>query len=265
MADEKPHICVVMLGHVDSGKSTIAGHLLYQCGMVEKKTLDKYEREAEELLGRGAGPSRKYAWVLDALRAERERGLTMDIKLWQFASPARSFTLIDAPGSRDFIKNAITGASQADAAVLVVDAARGAFEAGMARAGQTREHATIAGALGVKHLVVAVNKVDACEGGDAERRYEEIKREVGGYLKKVGYKPSRVAYVPVAGLRGDNLRERSDALAWHAGSTLLEALDGLAPPKRRVEAAAALRIPIQDVYKVRPSRPMSACLLPCRH
>lgn len=244
MANDKPHVSLVVIGHVDAGKSTTAGHLLYQCGMVEKKVIEKYEREAEELVGR---PSCKFAWVLDSLRAERERGVTMDITLWKFDSPQRSFTVIDAPGHRDFVKNTITGVSQADAAVLVVDASRGAFEAGMARSGQTREHALLAFALGVKQVVVAVNKMD--DEHYSERRYEEIKGEVGSHLKKVGFKTSKVAFVPISGLRGANLRERSDAMPWYAGPTLLEALDDVAPPKRPAPNKA-LRIPIQDVYKI---------------
>ena len=150
----KDLISLVVIGHNNSGKSTTTGHLIYKCGGVDKKTIDKYERECNEL----GKPSHKYAWVLDNLKAERERGITIDITLWKFQSKKYDFTVIDTPGHRDFIKNMITGTSQADIAVMVVDAVN--FEAGISREGQTREHALLAYTLGVKQMVVVVNKMD---------------------------------------------------------------------------------------------------------
>merc|ERR1711959_217245 len=157
--EEKTHINVVVIGHVDSGKSTTTGHLIYQCGGIDKRTIEKFEKEAAEL-GKG---SFKYAWVLDKLKAERERGITIDIALWKFESSKYYFTIIDAPGHRDFIKNMITGTSQADLAVLIVAAGVGEFEAGISKNGQTREHALLAYTLGVKQLIVGINKMDSTE------------------------------------------------------------------------------------------------------
>ncbi|KAL7531917.1 hypothetical protein ACHAWF_003963 [Thalassiosira exigua] len=240
--NDKAHISLVVIGHVNAGKSTTTGHLIYKCGGVDKKTIDKYEREANEL----GKSSLKYAWVLDNLKAERERGITIDITLWKFQSPNRDFTVIDAPGHRDFIKNMITGTSQADVAVLVVDASHGEFEVGISREGQTREHALLAYTLGVKQMIVAVNKMD--DINFSERRYEDIKSEVANYLKKVGFKPAKVQFVPISGIQGDGLTEKSTNMPWYSGPTLLDALDKVTPPKRLVDKP--LRIPIQDVYKI---------------
>lgn len=244
MAKDKTHVSLVVIGHVDAGKSTTTGHLIYKCGGVDKKTIDKYEREATEL----GKSSFKYAWVLDNLKAERERGITIDITLWKFQSQKYDFTVIDAPGHRDFIKNMITGTSQADVAVMVVDASQGGFEAGISREGQTREHALLAYTLGVKQMIVAVNKMDDKTVNFSEKRYEDIKSEVASYLKKVGYKPAKVAFVPISGWEGDNMTEKSANMSWYSGPTLLDALDNVTPPKRPVDKS--LRVPIQDVYKI---------------
>jgi elongation factor 1-alpha len=243
--NDRPHVSLVVIGHVDAGKSTTTGHLIYKCGGIDAKTIDKYERESSIL---GHPPSTKFAWVLDGLKAERERGMTIDITLWKFRSTRYNFTIIDSPGHRDFIKNMITGTSQADAALLVVDATIGRFEAGMGRGGQTREHALLAYTLGAKQLVVAVNKMDDGSVKYGEGRYADVRDEVANYLKKVGYMPAKIAFVPISGWRGDNIAERSDEMTWYAGPTLLEALDGLSPPKRPV--GLPLRIPVQDVYKI---------------
>jgi len=188
----------------------------------------------------------KYAWVLDNLKAERERGITIDIALWKFESPKFSFTVIDAPGHRDFIKNMITGTSQADVAVLVIDSAPGGFEGGWAAEGQTREHALLAFTLGVKQMIVALNKMDSCQY--SESRYNDIKEEVSQYLKKVGYKPAKIAFVPISGWVGDNMIEKSDNMPWYKGPCLLDALDNVSPPKRPTDKP--LRLPLQDVYKI---------------
>jgi len=244
MGKEKTHINIVVIGHVDSGKSTTTGHLIYKCGGIDKRTIEKFEKEAKEL-GKG---SFKYAWVLDKLKAERERGITIDIALWKFESTKYYCTIIDAPGHRDFIKNMITGTSQADCAVLVIAAGQGEFEAGISKTGQTREHALLAYTLGVKQLIVLVNKMDDKSVNWAESRYLEIKTEVSSFIKKIGYDPEKVSFVPISGWHGDNMLEKSTNLAWYKGPTLLEALDNLFPPKRPSEKP--LRLPLQDVYKI---------------
>jgi len=244
MGKDKTHINIVVIGHVDSGKSTTTGHLIYKCGGIDKRTIEKFEKEAQEM-GKG---SFKYAWVLDKLKAERERGITIDISLWKFESPKYYITIIDAPGHRDFIKNMITGTSQADCAVLVIASGQGEFEAGISKNGQTREHALLAFTLGVKQMIVAVNKMDDKTVNYGKDRYEEIKKEVSAYLKKVGYNPEKVLFVPISGWTGDNMLEKSPNLPWYNGPTLLEALDTIEPPKRPTDKP--LRLPLQDVYKI---------------
>jgi elongation factor 1-alpha len=244
MGKEKVHINIVVIGHVDSGKSTTTGHLIYKCGGIDKRTIEKFEKDAADM----GKSSFKYAWVLDKLKAERERGITIDISLWKFESPKYYITIIDAPGHRDFIKNMITGTSQADCAVLVVAAGQGEFEAGISKNGQTREHALLAFTLGVKQLIVAVNKMDDKSVNYSQDRYEEIKKEVSGFIKKIGYNPEKVNFVPISGWNGDNMIEKSPNMAWYKGPTLLESLDLISEPKRPTEKP--LRIPLQDVYKI---------------
>jgi len=248
------HINVVVIGHVDSGKSTTTGHLIYKCGGNDKRTIEKFEKEAAEL-GKG---SFKYAWVLDKLKAERERGITIDIALWKFETPKYYVTVIDAPGHRDFIKNMITGTSQADCAVLIIAAGTGEFEAGISKDGQTREHALLAYTLGVKQLIVAINKMDTTKW--SESRYQEIIKETSSFIKKVGYNPKTVAFVPISGFNGDNMIDVSTNCPWYkgweketkagksTGKTLLEAIDAIDPPSRPTDKP--LRLPLQDVYKI---------------
>lgn len=188
----------------------------------------------------------KFAFLMDKLKMERERGITIDISLFKFETPHRTFTIIDAPGHRDFIKNMITGTSQADCAMLVVSAAKGEFEAGISKQGQTREHALLAYTLGVKQLIVAINKMDSVEY--SEDRYNEIKTEVSSFLKKIGYNPNNVPFIPLSGWTGENLTEKSANLPWWKGATLVQTLDALPDPVRPVDKP--LRIPIQDVYKI---------------
>jgi len=257
---EKTHVNIVVIGHVDSGKSTSTGHMIYKCGGIDKRTIEKFEKEAQEM-GKG---SFKYAWVLDKLKAERERGITIDIALWKFETQNFMVTIIDAPGHRDFIKNMITGTSQADCGVLIVAAGTGEFEAGISKNGQTREHALLAFTLGVKQLIIGVNKMDSTEPPYSEARFSEIKKEVQGYIKKIGYKPEEVPFVPISGWHGDNMIEPSSNMGWYKGwdkkakmegkekewkgKTLLEALDAIVPPARPTDKA--LRLPLQDVYKI---------------
>jgi len=244
MGKEKIHVNLVVIGHVDAGKSTSTGHLIYKCGGIDKRTIEKFEKEAAEL----GKSSFKYAWVLDKLKAERERGITIDISLWKFESTKYHFTIIDAPGHRDFIKNMITGTSQADVALLMIASPQGEFEAGIAKEGQTREHALLAFTLGVKQMIVCVNKMDEKTVNFSEERFNEIKKELEGYLKKVGYNPAKVPFVPISGWNGDNMLEKSPNLTWFKGPTLLEALDAIIPPKRPIDKP--LRLPLQDVYKI---------------
>ncbi|KAM5535421.1 hypothetical protein V8D89_010943 [Ganoderma adspersum] len=254
MGKEKLHVNVVVIGHVDSGKSTTTGHLIYKCGGIDKRTIEKFEKEAAEL-GKG---SFKYAWVLDKLKAERERGITIDIALWKFETPKFMVTVIDAPGHRDFIKNMITGTSQADCAILIIAAGTGEFEAGISKDGQTREHALLAFTLGVRQLIVAVNKMDTTKW--SEDRFNEIIKETSTFIKKVGYNPKAVAFVPISGWHGDNMLEESSNMPWYKGwtketkggvvkgKTLLDAIDAIEPPVRPSDKP--LRLPLQDVYKI---------------
>ena len=244
MGKVKEHVNLVVIGHVDAGKSTTTGHLIYKCGGIDKRTIEKFEKEAADL-GKG---SFKYAWVLDKLQAERERGITIDIALWKFESPKFNFTVIDAPGHRDFIKNMITGTSQADVAILVVDSSTGGFEAGIAKDGQTREHALLAYTLGIQQIIVAVNKMDDKTTMYSQTRFNEIETEVSGYLAKVGFKPKKIKFVPISGWVGDNMIEKSSNMPWYKGPCLLEALDEIKPPNRPVDKP--LRLPLQDVYKI---------------
>ncbi|KAF7074964.1 hypothetical protein CFC21_079768 [Triticum aestivum] len=244
MGKEKTHINIVVIGHVDSGKSTTTGHLIYKLGGIDKRVIERFEKEAAEMNKR----SFKYAWVLDKLKAERERGITIDIALWKFETTKYYCTVIDAPGHRDFIKNMITGTSQADCAVLIIDSTTGGFEAGISKDGQTREHALLAFTLGVKQMICCCNKMDATTPKYSKARYEEIVKEVSSYLKKVGYNPDKVPFVPISGFEGDNMIERSTNLDWYKGPTLLEALDQINEPKRPSDKP--LRLPLQDVYKI---------------
>ena len=244
MGKDKVHMNLVVVGHVDAGKSTATGHLIYKCGGIDKRTIEKFEKEAAQM----GKASFKYAWVLDRLKAERERGITIDIALWKFESPKSVFTIIDAPGHRDFIKNMITGTSQADAAILMVDSTQGGFEAGISKNGQTREHALLAFTLGVKQMVVCCNKMDEATVQYSQDRYNEIVKEVGTYLKKVGYNLDKVQFIPISGWSGCNMIEKSEKMPWYKGPTLLDALDMLDQPVRLVDKP--LRLPLQDVYKI---------------
>jgi elongation factor 1-alpha len=242
MSSKKPHLNLVIIGHVDHGKSTMTGHLLYLAGAVDQRTMDKYEEESTKI-GKG---SFKFAWALDKLKEERERGVTIDIAFFKFETQKQVYTIIDAPGHRDFVKNMITGTSQADAAVLVISAEKGGFEAGLSAQGQTREHALLAKTLGVNQLVVAVNKMDTVDY--SEERYKEIKDEIGGFLKGIGYKMDEVNFIPVSGIEGHNLKDDLGKTPFYKGPTLLAALDSFIPPDKPTDKP--LRLPIQDVYVI---------------
>jgi len=242
---DKPHINLIIIGHVDHGKSTSIGHLFYKAGAISEKKLKEFEAEAEAI-GKG---SFKYAWVLDKLKEERERGLTIDLAFYELETRKNVFTVIDAPGHRDFVKNMVTGASQADGAILMISAKRGEYEAGTNPGGQTREHAFLAKTLGVDQLVIAVNKMDDPSVDWSEQRFEEVKDGISRLLKMVGYDPSKISFVPTSGWTGDNLVEKSDKMPWYKGPSLLEVLDTFElPPK---PTGKPLRIPVQEVYTIR--------------
>lgn len=245
MGDRKPVINLVVVGHVDAGKSTLMGHLLYKLGGVTNKELHKMMKGAKE-----AGKSSfAYAWVLDQHTEERSRGVTMDVGTNFFQTTNRRFVLLDAPGHKDFIPNMITGAAQADAAVLVVPAKADEFEVAFSESGQTREHATLLRSLGVKRMVVAVNKMDLVEWNKA--RFKSIQETVAAFLKSAGFKSSNITYVPVSGLQGHNLVDGIASLGhqcrWYTGQTLVQALDALPEASRRIDKP--LRMCVSDVYK----------------
>lgn len=228
----KPNLNLVVVGHVDAGKSTLMGHLLYVLGQVSEKTMKKYQRDSDRL-GKG---SFAYAWVLDETEEERNRGITIDVALTQFETPHRKITLLDAPGHRDFVPNMISGASQADVAILVVDATKGEFETGFEYGGQTKEHSLLARGLGVSQMIVAVNKMDTVEF--SQERYNFIQAQLDEFLRSIGLQSSQIFYVPCSGLLGENLvQSTSEQLKhWYHGPTLLEQIGKISffGPRRRL-------------------------------
>ncbi len=241
---QKPHLNLVIIGHVDHGKSTMVGHILYRLGYFDQKTIQMIEEESKKM----GKESFKFAWLLDRMKEERERGVTISLSYMKFETKKYFFTIIDAPGHRDFVKNMITGASQADAAILVVSARKGEFEAGMSPEGQTREHALLARTMGINQLIVAINKMDAAEPPYSEKRYQEVKEILGKFLKSLGYNIEKIPFIPVSAWTGENLIERSPNMPWYTGPVLVEALDMLEVPSKPVDKP--LRIPIQDVYAI---------------
>ncbi|XP_072297969.1 HBS1-like protein isoform X1 [Eucyclogobius newberryi] len=240
----KPLLNLVVIGHVDAGKSTLMGHLLYLLGNVNKRTMHKYEQESKK----AGKASFAYAWVLDETGEERVRGVTMDVGMTKFETNSKVVTLMDAPGHKDFIPNMITGAAQADVAVMVVDASRGEFEAGFEAGGQTREHALLVRSLGVTQLAVAVNKMDQVNW--QKERFQDITAKLAHFLKQAGFKESDVFYVPTSGLSGENLTTRStvsELTAWYSGLSLLEQIDAFKAPQRSVDKP--FRLCVSDVFK----------------
>ncbi len=235
MGKEKPHINLVFVGHVDHGKSTTVGRILFDTENISEQALRKLKDKADEVGKSGF----EFAFVMDNLKEEQERGVTIDLAHKKFETDNYNFTIIDAPGHKDFIKNMITGASQADAGVLVVDANDGV-------SAQTKEHAYLCKVLGVEQLVVAVNKMDLKDY--SESRYKEVKDETTDLLKNIGFNPDEVPFVPIASLKGDNVVEKSDNLSWYDGSTLLNIMDNFDEPEKPIDLP--LRMPIQDVYNI---------------
>ncbi|MFQ5838292.1 MAG: translation elongation factor EF-1 subunit alpha [Thermoplasmata archaeon] len=233
----KPHLNMVFIGHVDHGKSTLIGRLLLDTGHIESHIIDKFKKEAQEK----GKPTFEFAWVMDHLKEERERGLTIDVAHRRFETDKFYFTIIDAPGHRDFVKNMITGTSQADAAVLVVAAPEGVQA-------QTREHVFLARTLGVNQLIVVINKMDATKPVYDQGRYKAVKADTEKLLKSVGYKPADIQIIPISAYVGDNVVTRSDKMAWYKGPILLETADSLQTPEKPVDKP--LRIPVQDVYSI---------------
>jgi len=244
MAD-KPHLNLIVTGHVDHGKSTSMGHFLFDLGAVDDRTIQEYAKESEKT---GAGDSFKYAWVLDQLKDERERGVTIDLAFQKFETPKFFYTLIDAPGHRDFIKNMITGASEADAAVLVVSAKTGERETALGPGGQAREHAFLLKTLGVNQIVVCINKMDDQTVKYQEKMYLDAKQDVENLLKASGYNVSKIRFIPTSGWTGENLAKPSTNMPWYKGPILLQALDEFTEPPKPIDKP--LRVPIQDVYTI---------------
>ncbi|WP_435344417.1 translation elongation factor EF-1 subunit alpha [Haloarchaeobius sp. HRN-SO-5] len=232
---DKPHQNLAIIGHVDHGKSTLVGRLLFETGSVPEHVIEQYREEAEE---KGKGGF-EFAYVMDNLAEERERGVTIDIAHQEFDTDEFYFTIVDCPGHRDFVKNMITGASQADNAVLVVAADDGV-------APQTREHVFLARTLGIGELIIGVNKMDVVDY--SEDTYNEVKSEVNKLLKQVQFKSDDATFIPISAFEGDNIAERSDNTDWYDGDILLEALNNLPEPQPPTDAP--LRLPIQDVYTI---------------
>lgn len=229
-------------GHVDAGKSTLMGRLLLELKFVDERTVNKYRRQAEK----SGKQSFALAWVMDQRSEERDRGVTIDIATNHFETPDTKFTILDAPGHRDFVPNMIAGASQADLAILVIDANTGAYEKGLK--GQTREHVLLLRSLGVQRLIVAVNKLDMVHW--SRDRFEEIQQQLAAFLTGLGFPNSQVTFVPVAGLSGDNMVRKSEekAASWYTGPTLLETLEASVPSATRA-LAAPFRMSISEVYR----------------
>ncbi|KIW41550.1 translation elongation factor Tu [Exophiala oligosperma] len=240
----------VVIGHVDAGKSTLMGRLLFDLKAVDQRTMDKYRKEAETI-GKG---SFAFAWVLDQGTEERARGVTIDIATNKFETEKTSFTILDAPGHRDFVPNMIAGASQADFAVLVIDASTGNFESGLR--GQTKEHALLVRSIGVQRIIVAVNKMDVADWSQA--RFEEIRQQMSGFLTSTGFQPKNISFVPCSGLEGGNILRRSSdpRSSWyHQGPTLVEELDKSEPATHALDKP--LRMTIGDVFRGGVQNPLS--------
>uniref|UniRef100_A0A667Y1Z8 G1 to S phase transition 1, like n=1 Tax=Myripristis murdjan TaxID=586833 RepID=A0A667Y1Z8_9TELE len=243
-APKKEHVNVVFIGHVDAGKSTIGGQIMYLTGMVEKRTLEKYEREAKE-------KNREtwyLSWALDTNQEERDKGKTVEVGRAYFETEKKHFTILDAPGHKSFVPNMIGGASQADLAVLVISARKGEFETGFEKGGQTREHAMLAKTAGVKHLIVLVNKMDDPTVNWSLERYEECKEKLVPFLKKVGFNPKKdIHFMPCSGLTGANLKEPAELCTWYTGLPFIPHLDSL--PNFNRSSDGPVRLPIVDKYK----------------
>jgi elongation factor 1-alpha len=234
---QKPHMNMVVIGHVDHGKSTLVGRLLLDTGQFPAHEVERYKKEAEE---KGKG-SFYLAWIMDGLKEERERGVTIDVAHKKFDTDKYYFTIIDAPGHRDFVKNMITGTSQADCAILTVSAIEG-IQA------QTKEHVFLARTLGIRQLVVALNKVDATKPPFNEQQVNQVRDEVQKLLKSVGFQDAQYKIIPVSAWTGDNIKANSKEMPWYKGPSLLQAVDQFQLPAKPTDKP--LRLPVQDVYSI---------------
>ncbi|KAF8487577.1 P-loop containing nucleoside triphosphate hydrolase protein [Gautieria morchelliformis] len=242
----KQHLNIVFVGHVDAGKSTMGGNLLFVTGMVDKRTMEKYEREAKE-----AGRETWYlSWALDSTPQERSKGKTVEVGRAYFETPARKYTILDAPGHKTFVPSMISGAAQADVALLVISARKGEFETGFERGGQTREHIMLVKTAGVSKLVVVINKMDESTVEWSKARYDEIKDKIIPFIKAAGFNPkSDVSFIPVSGYTGLNLKDRvsKQQCPWWDGPSLIELLDTLPMVDRKI--TGPLMMPISEKYK----------------
>ncbi|KAJ2078661.1 translation termination factor GTPase eRF3 [Coemansia sp. RSA 988] len=241
----KEHLSVIFIGHVDAGKSTLGGNILYLTEMVDKRTMEKYEREAKE-----AGRESWYlSWALDTNQEERAKGKTVEVGRAFFETIKRRYTILDAPGHKNFVPSMLGGAAQADVGVLVISARKGEFETGFERGGQTREHAILAKTSGVRRIIVAINKMDDVTVGWDKARYDEIILKITPFLKKTGYNPkSDIIFLPISGYTGAGVKDRvGSACSWYSGPSLLETLDGLEAIDRKINGP--LRIPISEKYR----------------
>ncbi|MBS3145278.1 translation elongation factor EF-1 subunit alpha [Candidatus Woesearchaeota archaeon] len=235
MAKEKPHLNVVFVGHVDHGKSTTVGRLLYDSGNIPEQEMRKLKEKAQELGKAGF----EFAFVMDNLKEERERGVTIDLSHKKFSTQKYECTIIDAPGHKDFVKNMITGASQADVGFLVVAASEGIKA-------QTKEHIFLCKTLGVNQIAIVVNKMDTIKWDEA--KFNDVKKQVSDLLKTVGYKPDETAFIPISAYEGDNVVKKSSNMGWYKGPTVVEQLDNFKQPEKPTNLP--LRLPIQDVYNI---------------
>jgi elongation factor 1-alpha len=233
----KPHLNIVFIGHVDHGKSTTVGRILFDSGAVDEQAMKKLKDKAQELGKSGF----EFAFVMDNLKEERERGVTIDLAHKELITDKFYLTIIDAPGHKDFIKNMITGTSQADAAVVVVSA-----NPGDGVQAQTKEHIFLARTLGVQQVIIAINKMDMAKYD--EKRFNEVREQVSALLKQVGYKIDTIKFVPIASFPGDNVVKPTTNMSWYKGNTLMQAINELKEPEKPV--TLPLRMPIQDVYNI---------------
>ena len=247
--EEMKNLNIVIIGHVDSGKSTLTGHLLYELGHVTKQQMRANEKKAEEY----NKASFEFAFIMDETEEERKRGVTIDVTTRHFSTENRNFVILDAPGHRDFVANMITGAAQASCGILVIDCGPGAFESGWnikGYSGTTKEHASLARGLGVTQLIVAMNKMEMCDF--SKERYDTIKEQVLPYLKRVGFKPADIVFVPISGLLGENLIKKATEEklnSWYGNDKpcLIDLLDGLRLPQRKF--VKQLRASVSDYYQ----------------
>merc|ERR1712217_592996 len=241
--DPRPHMNVVFIGHVDAGKSTTCGRILYLSGCVDERSIEKYQKEAKDK----NRESWFLAYIMDTNEEEKAKGKTVEVGRAHFETVNRRWTILDAPGHKSYVPNMIGGASQADIGVLIISARKGEFETGFERGGQTREHALLAKTLGVDKLVIAINKMDDGSVEWKQERFDEIVKKMTPFLQQSGLKKEQFMFLPLSGLTGDNIQERKGTPDWYTGKTLLDLLDTLETPNRNADLP--LRIPMLDGFR----------------